>query len=134
MTHEENNIAVSILSSLIVAGVFIFVTAIRHTAGYFDGADMLELWAQSVLWFILISIGVSITVHIVFTIVRAVATRGAKPDMLVDERDKTIRSTGVFIAMVCLGAGCMASVISLAIGWSGFAAFNVLLGFGALAD
>jgi hypothetical protein len=134
MTHEQGNVVVSIISSTIVACAFIFVTTGRYDVGYFDGGDALTLWARSVLWFILISIAVSIVAHIGFVIVRAIVTNNAKPNMLIDERDRDIRKKGVFFVMALLGAGCMASVLALAVGWSGFAAFNVLLAFGALAD
>ncbi len=134
MSFEERNTVAGILISLISWGLMISVIMGRHRAGVYDGADGLMLWARSVLWLILISIGIGIALTILFNIGYAVITGDKKPIFLKDERDDQIGLRGLQVTLAVLSAGIIGAIIALAFGIRILFVLNMILAACALGD
>lgn len=134
MTQDERNAIVAIFSNIIISGYVIFHILSRYRAGDFSGADGIQLWAQSISWFVLLSIVVNIVAAIVFAILHAIATRDPDPSSLVDERDDKIRARGHTVIMAVASTGLILAIALLAFGKTAFIALNIILASFALAD
>jgi len=134
MTHEERNNLIAIVTSLLINGWLGWRVWTLYQAGEFAGPDALMLWARTVLWVIPASVVLTIILTIVFTILFAIATRDENPDFTVDERDKNFGRRGMIAAMVVASGGFLLAVGLLALGWTAFAAFNILYAGFALAS
>ncbi len=134
MSFEERNTVVGILISLISWGLMVSVLAARHSAGAFDGADGPMLWARSVLWLILIAIGIGIALTILFNIGYAVVTGERKPLFLKDERDSQIGLLGLQVTLVVISVGIVGAVVALAFGVGVVLALNIVLAACAAGD
>ena len=126
MTHEERNNLVSIFTGILVQIYISYRIWSQYADGVFDGPDGLMLWARTILWIIPVAIIAMIISVILFAILHAIVTGNPKPSFIVDERDKSIGRTGNIVTMVVSSIGFIIALICLALGWSAFAAFNIL--------
>lgn len=126
MTHEERNIAAGILTNILLNGYFAWHVWSKYQDGAFAGSDGLQIWARTVLWIIPIGIVFAIVIMIMFNILYAIVTRTPKPSFIVDERDKVIGRKAILSTTILTSIALFFSVIALALGWSAFAAFNIL--------
>lgn len=128
MSFGERDAITSLLTTILVVAMFYFRIASQSDAGLFDGPDGLMIWARSVLWLILISIGVAIAVTIGFTILYVILTGERKPSGLRDERDRMIETRGMRVGTVIISIGIVAAIMDLAWGGaSALRAFNIIL-------
>ena len=134
MSFEERNTVSGILISLISWAVMITVLARNTAAGLYDGVDGPMLWARSVLWLILICIGIGIAMTILFTIGYAIVTGDKRPTTLRDERDAVIGLRGTQATLVTLSTGIVGAIATLAYGLPLLVALNVILASCALGD
>ena len=74
MSFEHRNAIVAILASFISWGLMITILGQNTLAGTYDGPLGPQAWARSVLWLILISIGIAIVMTILFNIGYAMLT------------------------------------------------------------
>lgn len=124
MSSGERDAYTGLLTSLIVAVIFYLRISSQFQAGLFDGPDALKNWAQSIMWLILIGIGLAIAVTILFTILYVIVTGEKKPSDLRDERDWLIEVRGTRIATVIISIGLVAAIMDLA--WGGASAIRAL--------
>ena len=134
MSFEERNTVVGILISLISWGLMVSVLFRRHSAGAYDGADGPMLWARSVLWLILISLGIGIALTILFNIGYAVVTGERKPVFLKDERDSQIGLLGLQVTLVVMSVGIVGAIVALAFGVGVLMVLNIVLAACATGD
>lgn len=127
MSFGERDAFSGLLSTLIVAVIFYLRISGQYEAGLFDGPDGLKVWARSVLWLILIGIGVAIAVTVAFTILNVIVTGEKHTFDLRDERDHMIEHRGSRIGSALTAAGLVAAIVDLAWGNSAVHAFSVLL-------
>lgn len=127
MSFGERDAFTSLLTTLIVALMFYLRISGLSDAGAFAGPDGLMIWARSVLWLILISIGVAIAITIAFTILYVILTGEKKPSDLRDERDRMIEHRGTRIGSALTAAVLVAAIVDLAFGASALHAFTVML-------
>lgn len=128
MSFGERDAFTSLLTTLFVVAMFYFRLSGQHEAGLYDGPDGLKIWARSVLWLILISIGVAIAITILFTILYVMLTGEKKPSDLRDERDRMIEVRGMRISAAVTSVGIVAAILDLAWGdASALRAFNIIL-------
>lgn len=128
MSFGERDATTGLLSMLIAAAMFYLSLSGKYDAGLFDGPDGLQVWARSVLWLILYSIGIAIAVAISFAILYSILTGEKKISDLRDERDHMIEVRGMRIAALITSVGIFAAVLDLA--WGGASAmhaFNIIL-------
>jgi hypothetical protein len=134
MSFEERNTISGILISLVSWGIMITVLARNTASGLYDGPDGPMLWARSVLWLIVICIGIGIAMTILFTICYAIATGDKRPTMLRDERDNVIGLRGTQATLVVMSIGIVAAIIALAWGLPMLVMINMILAACALGD
>lgn len=133
MAYGEREALTSLLTSLIVLGLFLWQLTTQHAAGGFDGPDALQIWARSVLILIAWSIGIAIAVTIAFAILQGILT-GERPDDRRDERDRDIDRRVLTWAWYMLSFGILGVIIDLALGSSAFRAMNLILALCALSE
>jgi hypothetical protein len=134
MSFEERNTVAGILISLISWGVMITVLARNTASGLYAGPDGPMLWARSVIWLILICIGIGIAMTIVFTIAYAIVTGDKRPTTLKDERDGVIGLRGTQATLIVMSIGIVASIATLAYGLPVLVMLNMVLAACALGD
>lgn len=134
MSFEERNAICGILVGFVVWAIMITVLAQQSSAGMFDGPSGIQHWAKTVLWLILIGIGMAIMMTIVFNIAYAMITGEKKTVFLSDERDKIIGLRGIQATLIMLNLGIVAAIIALAFGHSFLSALNILLAGCALSS
>lgn len=127
MSFEERNAVTGILACFVTWGIMLSVLVRNYAAGVYDGDAGLVLWAQAVLWLILIGIGLSILGIIGFNIAYGVMTGEKKLSMLADERDNLIGLRGIQATLFVLSIGIITAIIALACGVQVFVVLNIIL-------
>jgi hypothetical protein len=133
MSFEERNAVSNILVCFVTWAIMLTVLMKKSATGMFDGANGLEHWAQTVLWLILIGIGIAIAMTILFNIAYAIITGEKKADFLRDERDTLIGLRGVQATLIVINIGIVAAIIALALGASILAVLNMIFASCALS-
>jgi len=137
----------------VVAGIALIIAYIIYAIGANAPAtEDIKAWAVAVLVFIGIGVGIQIVVQIVFHIALAVgiavkeeikagdkkggetAERIIKSEMLEDEWSKIIGLKASRVGSWFVGAGVIATLISLAVGAEMVIALHILFGMSALAS
>lgn len=127
MSFEERNAVTGILACFVTWGIMLSVLVRNYAAGVYDGDAGLVLWAQAVLWLILIGIGLSILGIIGFNIAYGMMTGEKKLSMLADERDNLIGLRGIQATLFVLSIGIITAIIALACGVQVFVVLNIIL-------
>lgn len=126
MSHEERNTLVNLISSLAVNAWFLSRIWTMFHDGTSTAPDGLQIWAQTMLWVVPVSIGTTIALTILTTIAVSIVTRDMSMRAVVDERDRTFQVYGMGATMAAAIVGFLASMVLLAMGHGGFVAFNVI--------
>jgi hypothetical protein len=130
MNSEERQTWINLISGLVINGWFYS----RIWAMFHDGTstapDALQIWARTVIWVIPASIGSIIALTILVTVAQAIIAGGKPPAFLKDERDTKFEMWGMGMMMLFAVAGFLGAMGALALGYSGFIAFNLIyIGF-----
>jgi len=133
MPCAEREALTGLITTLIVALLFIWRLSVLHDAGLFAGPEALQVWARSVLLLVAISLGIAIMVTILFHIGYEVVT-GEKTDDRRDERDHLIERRALTWAWYLLSFGILGVIIDLALGATAFRAMNLILGLCAVSE
>ncbi|WP_421779957.1 hypothetical protein [Kiloniella litopenaei] len=114
MSQQERRVGVSLLTTMIMFGVFGFYMFGLYQDGAMDGPDGFRLIGKS--FFVLVGGGivVSIVVHILFTIIHSIITKDYEP-MMNDERDKLFDLKSMQIILLVFSFGFMVSMGILAL-------------------
>ena len=134
MSYQEKRRIASIISSVLVFGVYFAIVIQMHQEGRFAGANATSLLGKSILLLIVGAIITNIVVTILFNIVSAIAEGESNPSFVVDERDKLIELKGMRISEWVTGFGFALSMGLLALGQSALLVFNVIVCGFALGD
>ena len=134
MPSEERNTLVGLITSLIVNGYFFWRIAGMFADGTSEAADGLQIWAQTVLWVVPVSIVATIALTILASILHGIFTGETKGIFVKDERDRQFELWGMGATMAMAVAGFLGSMVLLALGYSPFIAFNVIYLSFALGD
>lgn len=129
MSYQEKRSIVSIISSLLIFGIYSMYVFGKYQEGGPVLANDLSFWATAFLILIPVSIAANIIIHIVFSIINTIATNECEPS-ITDERDKLIelKSTrnshwifvlGFFLAMGSLVLNMPPAVMFIVIAVSG---------------
>jgi hypothetical protein len=127
MTFQEKRMVASIFTTLLVFGIYFAAMIQMVQGGRFDGADASSLLGRSILILIVCSIILNIILTILFNIVFAIADRESNPSFVVDERDRLIELRANTISHYAFGAGFILSMVALAVGYSPFLVFNLIV-------
>ena len=134
MSFEERNAVVAILSSIVAWGIMITVLGQNTLAGVYEGAGGAQAWARTVLWLILISIGITIAATILFNIGYALLTGERNLSAHADERDKGIALRGMRATQIIMATGIVLAIVYLAFGGGMVMFLNLILAVSALAS
>jgi len=134
MSFEERNAVVAILSSVIAWGMMISVLGQNTLLGIYDGPLGPQAWARTVLWLILISIGITIAATVLFNIAYALVTGEHVMDGSRDERDKGIALHGIRAAQIVMATGIVLAIVYLAFGGGLVMFLNLILAVCAVAS
>jgi hypothetical protein len=133
MGHQEKQSIVSIISSVLIIGIYSMYIYKNYVVGNLEILNDFQFWGKSFLYLIPIAIVVQIVIHIVFAIVNRIITQEDMPD-ITDERDRLIELKSIRISHWIFIAGFMLSMGSLALGMKPYVMFLTLLSFGFLAS
>ncbi|HAE22248.1 MAG TPA: hypothetical protein DCG47_07995 [Spirochaetaceae bacterium] len=142
MSYQEKKTITSIVSALILMGAYTIDALGRYRAGAAP-LDNLGLWAWMMLKYIGIGIVVTIVLQILFHILLSVGIalrekirdeksddkaieRTIKGEMVEDERDKLIELKSLRVGFGLAGAGFIAALFSLVLGYPPAAMLNIL--------
>ena len=134
MPSEQRNTIVSLLTSLIVNAYFFWRIAGMFADGTSEAEDGLQIWAQTVLWVVPVSIVATIALTILASILHGIFTGETKGLFVKDERDRQFELWGMGATMAMAVAGFLGSMTLLALGYSPFIAFNLIYLSFALGD
>ena len=134
MSFEHRNAVVGILVSFLSWGLMIAVLGQNTLAGTYDGPLGPQAWAQTVLWLIVISIGIAIAMTVLFNIGYALLTGEHDLDGSRDERDKNIALRGMQVAQIIMATGIVGAIGFLAFGGGLVAFLNLILAVCAVAS
>ncbi len=130
MNSEERLTWINLVSSLLINGWFYSRIWTMFQDGTSTAPDAMQIWARTVIWVIPVSIGSIIVLTILTTIAQAILAGGKPPAFLKDERDTKFEMWGMGAMMLFAVAGFLGAMAALALGYSGFIAFNLIyLGF-----
>ena len=130
MNSEERMTWTNLFSGLLINGWFYYLIWGMFHDGTSTAPDALQIWARTVIWVIPASIGSIIALTILSTVIHAILAGGKTPAFLKDERDTKFEMWGMGAMMLFTVAGFLAAMSVLALGYSGFIAFNLIyLGF-----
>lgn len=132
MSSQERRAIVSLLTTLLLAAIFLVYVLPRYPAGNPYSAAVFHFWGLAVVILIPVSIAANIAISIVFSIVYSMATH-EKASSFADERDKFIELRALRNALYVFACGFFLAMGSLVIGMPPSVMFIVLMvsGYGS---
>lgn len=126
MSSQERRAIVSLLTTLLLAAIFLVYVLPRYPAGNPYSADVFRFWGWAVVILIPVSIVARIAMSIVFSIAYTMATH-EKETSFSDERDKFIELRALRNALYVFTCGFFLAMGSLALGMPPSVMFIVLM-------
>jgi hypothetical protein len=135
MSFQQKNIAVSLVSSTLILGVFLIGLLLMIQGGSFESSSVIRLWVIVIVLSIIVTILGTIFTHIFSAIIEAVRTN-EEPEIgdIADERDKLIDLKGTRVAYVAFACGVLVSMLTFALGRPPLVMFTLIIFFGILAQ
>lgn len=139
MTYQEKNSLTNIISSILITGIYAFITYQKYLNGVLDDSNIFRFWALIILIFIPISIVARIVIMILFRIIDAIVqtAKGEEIDTDVDktdERDKIIRMKAAGNSMFLFALGFIFALATQLFDVSNHTFFLTIVVFGLLTD
>ncbi len=113
MTYTEKNTVVSLLTGMLVFGIYSFKMYHLYLEGRFGAADAGVLMGKSVLYMIAASIIIAILTSVIFSIIHVATTGEKTANFVVDERDKLIDLKAMQFSFIVFSFGFVGSAIAL---------------------
>jgi len=133
MDLKERRILVSLISSVLILGIYCLYVYYRHIAGNPEVLNDLKFLGKSFLILLPVAIGAQIVIQIVFAIVTKIAGN-EDIDPIDDERDKLIELKAIKISHYIFILGFMLAMGSLALGMKPWVMILVLISSGFVAS
>lgn len=130
MTYQEKRSLISIISSLVIFGLYGWFLY-RNYLDEFLRTDDYSFWGKAILLMIPVFIVIRIVIHIFFIIVMKVTTSEDEPPA--DEREKLIELKSARVGHVIFMVGFLLSMISVTLHYPMQAMFLILIASGLLA-
>lgn len=125
MSYQELKYATSFATTLIVALLYDRRIDALNSAGYFDGDNGMVLTGRALLILVAAIVGAGILGQILLAIGSTIA--GGEVEMDEDERDRLIELKAMNWAFSLFGAGLLAALAALALGWSAFDVLHYII-------
>jgi hypothetical protein len=133
MSIQEARAIVSLISTVVISALYSAYMVQRYPDASSYSADIFRFWGSFVLILIPVSIVAKIVIHILFSVVNAIATREDEP-LITDERDRLIDLKATRNALYVFSAGFLLAMGSLALDLPPAVMFMILIGAGVAAD
>ncbi len=127
MSHQIRSTYASLFSGILIFVLYFWRISYLNAQGRFDSPDAMALLAKTFLLMIPAGIILTIISKILSAIIFAIATNDPKPSFVVDERDRLIELRALRISYYIFGAGFICSMIALALGYTAFTVFNLII-------
>jgi hypothetical protein len=135
MSFQEKNVSVSLVSFILVLGVFLIRVLQMIQGGSFNSPNVFRLWGIVIGLAILFTIFATILTHIVANIIQAIKTQQEPdPDDIADERDRLIDLRGTKVTYFASSVGVFLSMLTFVLGQPPLVMFTLLIFFGVLAQ
>ena len=130
MCTQERASIVALATGLLVNGYVLVRYLQLSGAGALSGPDGPMVWARMMLWAVPAAIVLTIVLNVLFSVSMRERLTGA----VVDERDKLFQLRGMSATLYVFGAGFVASMVGLALGWTPLTGFISIYVAAALGD
>ena len=133
MSYQERQSLVSLISTILVFVLYSAFMAQRYPDAGEYSPEVFRFWGAFILILIPVSIVTQIILHIVFSIINAIATR-EEESLIVDERDKLIELKATRSGLYVFAVGVLLAMGSLVINMPPSAMFIILIIAGMLSS
>ena len=128
MSYQEKNIAVSLVSHLLIVSYYLVNLFQMQQAGGLVSTKVFSLWAIVIVATIIATILGSILTNILLSIVHAVRTRSDKEERFIeDERDQLIGLKGSKVSYITFSIGVLIAMLTFAFGQPPLVMFSLLI-------
>lgn len=134
MPFKERNIWSSLAVSLMVNAYFLVQILAMVEGGISTAPDAMQIWARTVIWVVPVSIVAHVVMTVLVNVLYGIVTAERAFPMIKDERDRKIEFLGMGAMMLLAVVGFLSAMVALALGYSGFIAFNLIYFGFALGD
>jgi len=126
MYKKEKRILVSVISTIIILGVYSLNVYYKYLAENPELINDFKFWGKNFLILIPIMIVAQIVIHIIFYIINRIVAKQDIPD-ITDERDKLIELKAIRVSHVTFCLGFVLAMGSQAIGMQPYVMFLTLI-------
>jgi uncharacterized membrane protein len=133
MSYQERRAIVSLISTVLITGVYSAYMVQRYPEVDSYSAEMFRFWGVYFLILIPVTIVAKIVIHIGFSVVNTIATRENEPSVT-DERDNLIELKSNRNALYVFSIGFLLAMASLVIELPPSVMFVILIGAGVLSE
>ena len=127
MYRKEYQILTSLITSILVFGVYALYVYQRHITGDPGIINDLKFWGKTIIIFIPVAMVAQIVIHIIFAIINKIITREDIP-MNADEMDRMIELKALRLSHWIFGIGFILAMGSQALGMQPWVMFVTLMG------
>lgn len=135
MSNRKNAITVSLISTLLILGYYLFNLIQMFQQGDLNSAEVFRLAGIVIIASIVLNIFGNIITNIVINIVHAIQTQSDKEVRLIeDERDKLIGLKGTRVSYFAFSLGVLISMLTFVFGQPPLVMFSLIIFFGLTAE
>ena len=135
MSNRKNAITVSLISTLLILGYYLFNLIQMFQQGDLNSAEVFRLAGIVIIASIVLNIFGNIITNIVINIVHAIQTQSDKEVRLIeDERDKLIGLKGTQVSYVAFSLGVLIAMLTFVFGQPSLVMFSLIIFFSLLAE
>jgi len=133
MDQKERQILVTIISTVLITGFYVWYVYQKHVVGNLEILNDFKFWGRSFLWLIPLSVVTQIVIHILYAIINRIVTNEDVPSKT-DEMDKLIELKAIRISHLIFTFGFIGAIGLLAFGVKPYVMFIILFSSGFLAS
>jgi hypothetical protein len=135
MSIRRISISVSLVSTLLILGYYLFNLIPMFQQGDLNSEDVFRLAAIVIVASIVLNIAGNILTTIVINIIHAIQTQSDKEvRMIEDERDKLIGLKGAQVSYVTFSLGVLIAMLTFVFGQPPLVMFSLIIFFSLLAE
>jgi hypothetical protein len=135
MSNRNNEITVSLVSTLAVLAYYLVNIFQMLQSGGLNSAEVFRLWAVVIIATIILNVAGNIITNIVINIVHAIKTQKEEEVRLIeDERDKLIGLKGDRVSYIVFSIGVFLSMLTFALSQPPLVMFSLIVLSSLLAE
>lgn len=135
MTYQEKNIAVSLVSHLLIGAYYLVSLFQMQQTGGLVSTKVFNLWVTVIVSTIIVNIIGNILTHILLSIIQAIKTGKEHVERYIeDERDNLIGLKGSKISYIAYSIGVLIAMLTFVFGQPPLVMFSLLVLSGILAE